>query len=163
MPPQNQRRLPGARVEAATEASANGPDPASSRGPAPNGPARERPDREGPGPERPDEAEAAAGIVVSATELGQYADWRFCPRCAWVRRQVKQLPFQGFPGIFSSIDRYNKLIVRNHFERESRPPIGCRHWAKSKNISARPTGLASRPRTPTPASPCGARPTLSSG
>ena len=131
-------------MEAATEASANGPDPASSRGPAPNGPARERPDREGPGPERPDEAEAAAGIVVSATELGQYADWRFCPRCAWVRRQVKQLPFQGFPGIFSTIDRYNKLIVRNHFERESRPPdwlsslgeiqehISPPHWSSFK-------------------------------
>ena len=131
-------------MEAATEASANGPDPASSRGPAPNGPARERPAREGPGPERPDEAEADADIVVSATELGQYADWRFCPRCAWVRRQVKQLPFQGFPGIFSSIDRYNKLIVRNHFERESRPPdwlssvgeiqehISPPHWSSFK-------------------------------
>ena len=64
-----------------------------------------------------------AGLVISATELGYYDSWRFCPRCAWIRLHVKDLPFQGFPGIFSSIDRYNKLIVHNHFDREQRPPI----------------------------------------
>ena len=68
-------------------------------------------------------AETSAGLVISATELGYYASWRFCPRCAWIRLHVKDLPFQGFPGIFSSIDRYNKLIVHNHFDREQRPPV----------------------------------------
>ena len=66
--------------------------------------------------------ETPAGLVISATELGYYASWRFCPRCAWIRLHVKNLPFQGFPGIFSSIDRYNKLIVHNHFDDERRPP-----------------------------------------
>ena len=66
--------------------------------------------------------ETPAGLVISATELGYYASWRFCPRCAWIRLHVKDLPFQGFPGIFSSIDRYNKLIVHNHFDHERRPP-----------------------------------------
>lgn len=56
--------------------------------------------------------------TISATELGYYASSRFCLHCAWVRRHVKNLPFQSFPGIFSTIDRYNKLIVRNHFDRE---------------------------------------------
>ena len=31
---------------------------------------------------------------------------------------VKPLPWQGFPGIFSSIDRYTKLVVVNHLRRE---------------------------------------------
>lgn len=67
------------------------------------------------------------GTTISATELGSYASWRFCSLCAWVRMHVKTLPFQGFPGIFSSIDRYNKQIVLNHFEREQRLP----DWLKS--------------------------------
>ena len=62
------------------------------------------------------------GLTISATELGYYASFGFCPRCAWVRLHIKDLPFQSFPGIFSSIDRYNKLLVRNHFLREDRPP-----------------------------------------
>ena len=64
------------------------------------------------------------GPTISATELGNYARSRFCPRCAWVRLHVKNLPYQSFPGIFSSIDRYNKLIVHNHFDREGHAP----HW-----------------------------------
>lgn len=60
--------------------------------------------------------------TISATELGTYASSRFCLHCAWVRLHVKKLPFQSFPGIFSTIDRYNKLIVQNHFEREGTLP-----------------------------------------
>lgn len=62
-------------------------------------------------------------FTVSATELGSYASSRFCLHCAWVRLHVKKLPFQSFPGIFSTIDRYNKLIVQNHFEREQALPL----------------------------------------
>ena len=65
-------------------------------------------------------------LTISATELGSYASSRFCPHCAWVRLHVKRLPFQSFPGIFSTIDRYNKLIVLNHFEREQALPIWLR-------------------------------------
>ena len=35
---------------------------------------------------------------------------------------VKRLPWQGFPGIFSSIDRYTKQVVLNHLRREHRLP-----------------------------------------
>jgi len=62
------------------------------------------------------------GPTISATELGTYARFRFCPRCAWVRLHLKNLPYQSFPGVFSSIDRYNKLIVHNHFDREGHAP-----------------------------------------
>jgi hypothetical protein len=65
-------------------------------------------------------------LKVSSTELGYYASSRFCPRCAWVRLHVKPLPFQAFPGIFSSIDRYNKLVVHSYFQRESCLPVWLR-------------------------------------
>ena len=82
--------------------------------------------------------------TISATELGYYASSRFCPRCAWVRMHVKSLPYQSFPGIFSTIDRYNKLIIRNYFQRENSLPawlnplgeasayIDPAHWSKFK-------------------------------
>ena len=88
--------------------------------------------------------EVEAGPTISATELGTYARTRFCSRCAWVRLHIKNLPYQSFPGIFSSIDRYNKLIVHNHFDREGRAPswlvelgepggyIDPPHWSKFK-------------------------------
>ena len=62
------------------------------------------------------------GITISATQLGLYASSQFCLHCAWVRFHVKNLPFQSFPGIFSTIDRYNKFIVHNHFDRENSMP-----------------------------------------
>ena len=64
------------------------------------------------------------GLTISATELGSYADFNFCARCAWIRMHVKQLPWQGFPGIFSSIDRYTRGVILAHLEREGQPP----HW-----------------------------------
>ena len=57
-------------------------------------------------------------LTISAKDLAQYASNKFCPRCGWVRLHVKQLPFQLFPGIFSTIDRYNKLIIQSYFARE---------------------------------------------
>ena len=57
---------------------------------------------------------------------------------------VKTLPWQGFPGIFSSIDRYTKLVIVNHLNREGLLPpwmanigeanghIDPPHWSKFK-------------------------------
>ena len=82
--------------------------------------------------------------TISATALGYYASSRFCPHCAWVRFHVKNLPYQSFPGIFSTIDRYNKLIVRNYFQRENSLPswlnqlgearayVDPPHWSRFK-------------------------------
>ena len=81
-------------------------------------------------------------VSISATDLGYYASSRFCPCCAWVKFHVKNLPFQSFPGIFSTIDRYNKLVVRKYFNRENALPswlgklgpvqscIDPPHWSK---------------------------------
>ena len=62
------------------------------------------------------------GLIISATELSSYAGFNFCARCAWIRMHVKPLPWQGFPGIFSSIDRYTKQVVVNHLQQEGRLP-----------------------------------------
>ena len=96
-----------------------------------------------------------SGPTISATELGTYARSRFCPRCAWVRLHVKNLPYQSFPGIFSSIDRYNKLIVHNHFDREGHAPpwlaelgeageyLDPPHWSSFKTLDEE-TGITLR-------------------
>ena len=95
------------------------------------------------------------GPTISATELGTYARSRFCPRCAWVRLHIKKLPYQSFPGIFSSIDRYNKLIVHNHFDREGHAPpwlaelgetgeyLEPPHWSSFKTLDEE-TGITLR-------------------
>ena len=101
------------------------------------------------------DGEVQSGPTISATELGTYARARFCPRCAWVRLHVQNLPYQSFPGIFSSIDRYNKLIVHNHFDREGHAPpwlaelgeagqyIDPPHWS-SFNMRDEETGITLR-------------------
>jgi hypothetical protein len=62
-------------------------------------------------------------IRISAKTLGAVALADFCPRCFWIRLRVHdKLPFQIFPGIFSSIDSYNKRIVHRWFDRHGGPP-----------------------------------------
>lgn len=62
-------------------------------------------------------------IRISAKSLGAVALPDFCRRCFWIRLRVKdKLPFQIFPGIFSSIDSYNKRIVHRWFDRHGGPP-----------------------------------------
>ena len=99
--------------------------------------------------------EVQAGPTISASELGTYARARFCSRCAWIRLHIKNLPYQSFPGIFSSIDRYNKLIVHNHFDREGHAPpwlaelgeageyIDPPHWSSFKALDEE-TGITLR-------------------
>ncbi len=72
-----------------------------------------------------------------------------------MRLHIKNLPYQSFPGIFSSIDRYNKLIVHNHFDREGRAPswlsglgeageyIDPPHWSRFKALDEE-TGVTLR-------------------
>jgi len=51
-------------------------------------------------------------LRISAKNLGELARPEFCPRCFWLRAHAKRLPFQIFPGIFSSIDAYTKRAGR---------------------------------------------------
>ncbi len=63
-------------------------------------------------------------IRISAKNLGEVALPDFCPRCFWIKLLVhNSLPYQIFPGIFSSIDSYSKKIVHGWFdEHKSSPP-----------------------------------------
>ena len=99
--------------------------------------------------------EVQAGPTISATELGTYARARFCSRCAWIRLHIKNLPYQSFPGIFSSIDRYNKVTVHNNINREGHAPpwlaelgeageyIDPPHWFSFKTLDE-DTGITLR-------------------
>jgi hypothetical protein len=56
-------------------------------------------------------------IRISAKNLGALAMPNFCPRCFWLKLRIEnKLPFQTFPGIFSSIDSYTKNIVHGWFD-----------------------------------------------
>ncbi|NUM47830.1 MAG: PD-(D/E)XK nuclease family protein [Anaerolineales bacterium] len=61
-------------------------------------------------------------IRISAKNLGDVAHPDFCPRCFWVKLHAKKLPYQIFPGIFSSIDSYTRLYMRGHLERHQQLP-----------------------------------------
>jgi hypothetical protein len=63
-----------------------------------------------------------ASLVISAKNLGAFAIERACRRCLWVQLHVKNLPYQIFPGIFSTIDAYNKRVVHSYFDREGCMP-----------------------------------------
>jgi hypothetical protein len=57
-------------------------------------------------------------IRISAKQLGELALPYSCPRCFWIKLRVRnKLPYQIFPGIFSTIDSYNKKLTTFHFNR----------------------------------------------
>jgi hypothetical protein len=63
-------------------------------------------------------------ITISAKSLGELALPNFCTRCFWIKLMVgNKLPFQIFPGIFSSIDSYSKKLVCSWFDRHKGPPV----------------------------------------
>lgn len=61
-------------------------------------------------------------LTISATVLGELAQSGFCPRCFWIKLRSRKLPYQQFPGIFSSIDRYVKRLTRHHFDQVGKLP-----------------------------------------
>jgi hypothetical protein len=63
-------------------------------------------------------------IRISAKNLGELALPSFCPRCFWLKLRLNnKLPFQIFPGIFSSIDSYTKNIIHAFFDTYGQFPI----------------------------------------
>jgi len=60
-------------------------------------------------------------IQISAKTLGELAMPDYCPRCFWVKLNCK-LPYQKFPGIFSSIDSYSKKITWRYYEKFGKLP-----------------------------------------
>lgn len=62
-------------------------------------------------------------IRISAKNLGALALLDCCLRYFWLRlRMQHRLPFQVFPGIFSTIDVFTKRVVHAHFDQHGRPP-----------------------------------------
>lgn len=84
---------------------------------------------------------------ISAKTLGAINMPDFCPRCFWIKEKCKQLPFQIFPGIFSSIDAYSKNMVHAHIDKHGIAPLSMfpslkgvtgylptLHWSKYKRL-----------------------------
>ena len=82
-------------------------------------------------------------IRISAKNLGQLALDNCCKRCFWLKLKLNfKLPFQMFPGIFSSLGSYSKKITGCYFEKfKTFPPwfnafgefeeiIPVPHWRK---------------------------------
>jgi hypothetical protein len=61
-------------------------------------------------------------ITISAKDLGGVAMPGFCPRCFWIQMHAEGIPYQIFPGIFSSIDAYGKRLVHGWFDRHQGAP-----------------------------------------
>ncbi len=62
-------------------------------------------------------------IRISAKTIAELALPDFCPRCFWRKMRVSKLPYQIFPGVFSSIDSYTKKIIHRWFDDyQSTPP-----------------------------------------
>ena len=61
-------------------------------------------------------------LEISATQLGELSQRWTCPRCFWLRSQLKgQLPYQQFPAVFSHIDRFSKDLIKQSFDRGELP------------------------------------------
>ena len=62
-------------------------------------------------------------LRISAKNLGSLALADACDRCFWLQLRVGfKMPYQIFPGIFSSIDSYTKVMVEGWMDRHGSPP-----------------------------------------
>lgn len=76
---------------------------------------------------------ARGQIRISAKNLGALALPEMCPRCFWIKLQMQnRLPYQIFPGIFSSIDSYTKNIVHSFFDNNKKAPLWMKQLGKFK-------------------------------
>ena len=82
-------------------------------------------------------------IRISAKNLGQLALSDYCPRCFYIKLKLNnKLPWQIFPGIFSTIDSYSKKITWQYYKRYKKVPqwfnefgnfvglLSVPHWSK---------------------------------
>lgn len=79
-------------------------------------------------------------IRISGKNLGAVALPNFCPRCYWIKLKLgDKLPYQIFPGIFSSIDSYTKKIVHSWFDKKNQQPNWLNSLGKFKGYINPPT------------------------
>ena len=70
-------------------------------------------------------------IRISAKNLGQLALPDYCPRCFFIRLKLNnKLPWQIFPGIFSTIDSYSKKITWQYFDKFKKVPPWFKPFGK---------------------------------
>ncbi len=69
---------------------------------------------------------------ISAKNLGSLALDDACDRCEWLKLKC-ELPYQSFPGVFSSIDSYTKKFVDNHFTKSGALPAWLSEIGKVKS------------------------------
>ncbi len=63
-------------------------------------------------------------IRISAKNLGKLSMPDCCPRCFWLQLKMGfRLPYQIFPGIFSSLDSYQKQCIHLFYEKHGRLPV----------------------------------------
>lgn len=89
---------------------------------------------------------ALSPLKISAKNLGYTALESFCPRCYWIKlRMSHSLPWQSFPGIFSSIDAFTKHCVHQMIDSKLQPAwmkligdvVGYEkvpHWTANKHF-----------------------------
>lgn len=85
-------------------------------------------------------------LRISGKVIAQLNMPDFCPRCFWVNQKAKNLPYQIFPGIFSSIDAYTKRVMHAWFDNNNDAPawlpelqgvtgyLKAPHWSKFKRL-----------------------------
>lgn len=82
--------------------------------------------------------EPATQIRISGKDLGQMALGGFCPRCFWIKRHCK-LPYQIFPGIFSSLDSYSKRLTWAYYAKHGKLPP----WFLEQGLCGEPVKVPS--------------------
>jgi hypothetical protein len=81
--------------------------------------------------------------TISPKQLGELANPDFCPRCFWLHQRMGfKAPFSMFPGIFSTLDKYQKNMVTEHIKAHGKVPewlnvfgeftevVPSPHWSK---------------------------------
>jgi hypothetical protein len=79
-------------------------------------------------------------LRISAKHLGALAMPDHCERCTWLNARMGwKMPWQFFPGIFSSFDSYSKKVTAAHFKAHGKlpkwldgygTPMKAPHWSK---------------------------------
>lgn len=78
-------------------------------------------------------------VKISAKNLGILSLKNYCPRCFYLKLKMGfRIPFQIFPGIFSSIDSYSKKITWGYCAKYGKPPQWFSSWGKFKTVIPAP-------------------------